>query len=154
MEASGGFIQFALQERIYNLNPVHLTAILHIFREKDAAASLFGRTKDQSIPKRKPVKPVQVDSSQNIRGFRSGNIELGEQFDFSARYARVNAQLACDRNKIFLEHLQQDNPGSPAPVFGHKIDGASLLSWRSHVVRIYEHIRIEETTSAHESHFD
>ncbi len=148
------FIQSHLQKRIYDLNPIHLPGILQIFREKDAAASLHSRTKDQSIPKRKPVKAVQVDSSQNIRDFRSGNIELGEQFDFPACNARINAQLAGNCDEIFLEHLQRHNTGSRAPVFGHEIDGASLLSRRSLVVRVDEHIRIEEATSAHESRFD
>jgi len=46
---------------------------------------LFGRPYDQSIPEGKPVKPVEIDGGENVGHLGHGHVELGEQFDFSAR---------------------------------------------------------------------
>ncbi len=67
-------------------------AILHVLREKHTAPSLFGCSEDQGIPKRKPVKTVQIDRGENVCDFGSGDVELGEQFDF----ATGNAPSTCN----------------------------------------------------------
>jgi hypothetical protein len=98
---------------------IDLSRFLRVFRENYATASLFGGAQDQGIPERKSVKPVEIDSSQNIRDVWGGNVELGQQLDFTASDMRINVQFASDCNEIFLQDLQRYNAGSVAPVLGN-----------------------------------
>src|SRR5271169_2043245 len=67
-----------LVERVHDLNPIHFTALLKVFREKNATTGLFGGSQNQSIPKRKPVQSMEVNGGEDIGNFRGGDIELGE----------------------------------------------------------------------------
>ena len=97
------------------------------------------------------MKPVQIDGGEDVCDLRSGNVELGEQFNLATRNPRINLKFSRDRDEIFLQHLQRQDSGPVAPMFRYKIEGASLLRGCSLVIRIDKHIGIEEATSAHES---
>jgi hypothetical protein len=105
--------------------------------------------KIRASQKRKPVKTVQVDRGENVCDFGSGDVELGEQFDFAARNARVHLQLPRHRHKIFLKHLQRHNSGPPPPVLHHKIEGPLLFRRIRFVIRVNQDVGIEEATSRH-----
>ena len=57
---------------------------------------MIGSTEHSSVPERKLVKTMQVDGGHNVRHLWSGDVELGEQFDFAAGNARINVQLPRD----------------------------------------------------------
>ena len=97
---------------------------------------------------------MEVGGGQDVGNLGSGNIELGEQFDFTARNARINVQFTCDRNEILLQHLQRHDTGARPAVLCYKVDGASLLRRCGLIVRVDEDIGVEEATSAHESRRD
>lgn len=138
-----------LFERVLDPNAVDFLCPLHVFRNKYAAPRLFGRTQNQSIPKRKPVKAMQVDRGENVGDFGSGHVELGEQFNFAAGNARVHTQFPRERHEIFLKHLQRHNSGSPAPVLRYQIEGPLLLRRIRLVIRVNQDVGIEEATSRH-----
>lgn len=143
-----------LSEGVYDFQPVNLSRVLHIFGENHAATGLFGCPKNQSIPERKPVEPVQVDCSENIGDLGGGDIEFGQQFNLAADNMCLDVQFPCGRDKIFLENLKRHNPCPRAPVFGHKVKGPALFRGGRFVIRVGQDVRIEEATSAHESHPD
>jgi hypothetical protein len=143
-----------LSEGVYDFQPVDLSHVLHIFGENHAASSLFGCAKNQSIPERKPMEPVQVDGSENIGDLGGGDVEFGQQFNLAADNGCLYAQFPCGRDKIFLENLKRHNPRPRATVFGDKIKGPALFRRRRLVIRVDQDVRIEEATSAHESHPD
>ena len=86
--------------------------------------------------------------------FGRGNVELGEQFNFSASYAWVHMEFSRDRNEIFLKYLQRHNSRPGTPMLRHEFEGPPLFCWRCLVIRINENIGIEEATNAHESRLD
>ncbi len=143
-----------LAKRVHDVKPVDCAGLLKVLRENNATAGLLGRSKNQRIPERKAVKPLEIDGSEDVGDFGSGDIELGEQFDLPARNARIKVQLARDGDEILLKHLQRHNAGSGAAVFSQEIEGAALLRGRSLVVRVNQDIGVEEATSAHEFRFD
>jgi hypothetical protein len=75
---------------------------------------------DQTIPKGKAVKAVQIDRCQDICDFGGGYVEFGKQFDLAAGNADIHLKLARDGDEIFLQHLQRHDPGLRAPVLGDK----------------------------------
>jgi hypothetical protein len=143
-----------LKEWVYDVNAIDLSRFLHVFRENYATASLFGGAQDQGIPERKPVEPMQVDSSQNVGDLGCSDIKLSQQFDFAASDTRINVEFASDSDEILLEHLQRHDPGARTPVLSNKVEGASLLRRCSFVVGVDKNIGIEEATGAHEFRFD
>jgi hypothetical protein len=143
-----------LSEGVYDFQPVNVSHVLHIFGENHAASGLFGCPKNQSIPERKPVEPVQVDRGENIGYLGGGDIEFGQQLNLAADNVCLYAEFPCGRDKIFLENLKRHNPGPRAPVFRHKIKGPALFRRRRLVISVDQDVRIEEATSAHESHPD
>jgi hypothetical protein len=100
---------------------------LQIFGEKHTAPSLFRRSQDQSIPEGKPMKPMKVDGSEDVRDFGGSHVEFGEQFYFPAGNLWIDLQLSRDGYKVLLEHLQGHNSGPRTPVFRHEVECASLL---------------------------
>ena len=91
-----------LPKRVHDANPIDFPGFLQIFGEEHATAGLLGRTQDEGVPERKPMKAVEVNGSQYVRDLGSGNIELGQQFDFPARNLRINVQLPRDSDEILL----------------------------------------------------
>ena len=148
-EEHGG--ESPLFERVYDTNPVDLSWGLQVFSEKHTTAGLLGSPQDQSIPKSKTMKPVQIDGGQDVGNFGSGNIEFGKQFDLPTCDARIHVQLLGDGYEILLQHLQGNDSGSRSPMFGYQGESTPLFGWSGFVVRIDENVGIEETTSAHES---
>ena len=65
------------------------------------------------------MQPVKIDGSEDIGDFRSGDIELGEQFDLPARDARIDMQLSREVHEILLQYLQRNNTSPRLPVFCH-----------------------------------
>jgi hypothetical protein len=144
----------AAKKWIYDVNPIDLSRLLHLFRENYATASLFGGPQDQGIPERKPVEPVQVDSGKNVRDLGCSDIELSQQFDFAASDTRINGEFARDGDEILLEHLQRDDAGARTPVLSNQVEGASFLRRCSFIVGVDKNIGIEEATGALEFRFD
>ena len=97
------------------------------------------------------MKPVKVDRCQNVGNVRRGNVELCQQFDFSAGNAGIYMQLSRDGNEIFLQHLKGYHAGPGPPVLGHKFYRSLLLGGRRLVVGIDENVGVEKATNAHES---
>jgi hypothetical protein len=129
---------FQRERNGFTTNSIQFHCILQVFREQYTTAGLFSGSQDKCIPERKSVKPVEVDGGQDVGNLGSGNIELGEQFDFAARNARINAQFTCDRNEILLQHLQRHDAGARPAVLCYKVDGASLLRRCGLIVRVDE----------------
>ncbi len=100
------------------------------------------------------MQPVQVDGGENIGDVWSGDVELGQHLDLAARNAGVDMQLSREVHEILLQYLQGNNTGPRSPVIGGEIARASLLRGCRFVVRVKEDVRIEETTSVHESRHD
>jgi len=100
------------------------------------------------------MEPVQVNSRQYVRNSWGRNIELGQQFNFSTSHAGIDAKFASDRDEVLLQNLHRYHASPRSPMFGHEFYGPALLRRRRLVVCIHEHVRIEKTTSAHESRFD
>lgn len=98
------------------------------------------------------MQAVEVDRGQNVTHARGRDIEFREQFDLSARDDRINAKLPCDRNKILLKDLERHDARPRTTVLGNQVERAPLFRGSRFVIRIDENIRIEETTSGHESH--
>ncbi len=48
---------------------------------------------------------MEIDSSEDVGDFGSGDIEFGEQFDLPAHNAGIYMQLSRDVYEIFLQHL-------------------------------------------------
>ena len=48
------------------------------------------------------MQPVEIDGSEDIGDFRSGDIKLGEQFNLATHITRINFQLLRDGYKILL----------------------------------------------------
>ena len=97
---------------------------------------------------------MEIDSGQNIRDVGSGDIQLGQQFDFAASNTRVNVQFSSNDDEILLQYLQRYDASSRTSVLGNQIESATLLRRCSFVVGVHENIGIEEATGAHEFRFD
>lgn len=100
------------------------------------------------------MQSVEIDRRQDIGNLWYSDIELGKQFDLSARDAGIDMQLSRGIREILLQHLQGNNPSSSLPVFGYKFARAALLQRGRLIVRVKQDVRIEETTSAHEPRRD
>lgn len=142
-----------LSEWIHNPNAIDLPSFLQVFREKYSASRLAGRLQNQSIPERNLVKAMEIDCTENIGYPWSSDVELGEKLDFPPRSSGINAKFPRYRDKILLQHLGRQHTCARMAVFSDKFDCSLLLRWRRLVIGINEDIRIEETTSGHESRF-
>ena len=91
---------YPLAERIYNLNAIDFPDSLHVFREQNLAASLFGGPNDQSAPKGKSVKAVEIYCGKNVCQVRLNYVELGKQSHFAASKTWIDVQLASDGRNI------------------------------------------------------
>ena len=49
---------------------------------------------------------MQINRGENVGDLWSGDIELGQQFDFAACNFNIDVQFARDGHKIFLQDLQ------------------------------------------------
>jgi hypothetical protein len=88
-------------------------------------------------------------AGQNVCDLGSGDVELGQQFDFAAGDDRVYAQLFRHRYEVFLQHLHGYRSGSGTAVFGYELEGAVLLCRRGFVVGVDEDVGIEEAAGGH-----
>jgi hypothetical protein len=147
-------LSFLSSEWVHYPNPVNLAAILEIFGQQNATATLFCRSQDEGVPKRKPVQPMEIDGCENIRNVWRGDIKLCQNFDLAARDMAIDAQLSCDAREILLKHLQGNNAAPGSPVFCHQIAGTTLFGWCRFVVGVEEDIGVEKTTNAHEPRRD
>lgn len=143
-------LSFLSSERVYDLNPIYLAAILEIFSQQNATATLFGRSQDERIPKRKPVQPMEIDGRENVRNVWRGYIKLGKNFDLATRDMGIDTQLSCDVHEILLKHLQGNNAAPGSPVFCYELAGTTLFGRCRFVVRVDEDVGVEKTTNAHE----
>lgn len=139
----------ALPKRIHDLQAVDVSAVLHVFREKYGAAGLFGGTDDECVPEGKVVKAVQINGGEDVGDIWSGDVELGEQFDFAAGDGRLHMQFSGGGDEIFLQDLERDYAGAGAAMLGYEIDGAALLGGRGLIVSVDEDDGVEEATSGH-----
>jgi hypothetical protein len=87
--------RYALEKRIDDSNSIDDLAVLHIFGEKHAAPGLLCAAKDQRIPKRDAMEPMQVDGGENIAYFRFRYVEPGEKFNSSLGQHRIELEFAC-----------------------------------------------------------
>jgi len=146
---SNQYLAGKLSEWVDDLQAIEVAGVLHVFGKEDGAAGLFGGADDERVPEGKVVKAVQVDGGENVRDFGSGDVELSQKFNFAAGDARFNAQLLCDRDEIFLQHLQRHDSRPRPPVLGHEIEGASLLGGHAFIVGVNKDVGVEEATSGH-----
>jgi len=82
------------------------------------------------------VKSMKIDCGQNVRQFQCSDVELCQQFNFSAGNGRIYPQIPRDGYEIFLQHLHRDHTRLRAAMLGHQGNGAALFCGRSFVVRI------------------
>ncbi len=94
---------------------------------------------------------MEVNGRENIGDLWSGDVELGEEFNLSTSNLWINPKLSRHRHKILLEDLKGDDSGACSAMSRHEIDGDPLFGWRGFVVGVDQNIRVEESTSAHES---
>lgn len=125
--------------------------MLQILGEENPATCLFCGAKDQSIPEREAVKAVKVDRAEYVSNIDLCDIELCQQFHLAASDLRVNVQLACCRDEVFLKDLERDNSGLFAPMLGNQFDGSLLFRRSILIVGVKNDVRVEEATNAHES---
>lgn len=123
--------------------------MLHIFGKKYGAAGLFRGADDEGVPKGKVVEAVQVDGGENVGNIGRGHVELGQQFHFASSDGRLYAQLAGYGNEIFLQHLERDDAGAGAAMFGYKFESAALFGGRGLVVGVNEDVGVEEAAGGH-----
>ncbi len=95
------------------------------------------------------MQTVQVDGGEDVGNIGSGDVELGEQFDFAAGDGRLHTQLARNGDEIFLQDLERDDAGSGAAVLGYKGECAALLAGRGLIVGVNEDVGVEEATDGH-----
>ena len=79
-----GFVPLYLTKWIYDTDSINFTGVLKILGEEHATASLLCGAHHQGVPKRKPVKPMQIDCGQNVGDAVSSHIKFSQQFDSSA----------------------------------------------------------------------
>jgi hypothetical protein len=62
------------------------------------------------------METMEINGGQNVRQHRDGDIEFREQLHFSAGGSRINFQLFCNRDEVFLKYLQRNHARSCASV--------------------------------------
>lgn len=141
-------------ERVHDLNAINLLAVLEIFGQQYATASLFCRSQNQGIPKGKSVQPVKVDGGKNVSQFWRGDIKLRQNFDLAPCDVGIDTQLSCNVEKVLLKHLQGNNATPSSPVFCYEVTRTTLFRRCRLIVGIEEDVSVEKTTNAHEPRRD
>jgi len=100
---------------------------------------------DESIPKSKIVKPMQIDCSEDIAHGGFDHIHFREGLNTPLRQIRVHFELASNCGEVLLKHLERYHPNLQAKVIRDESEGPQLLCSISRIIGVYEDVRIKKT---------